>query len=267
MQPFVKLLVGTMLSLLCCLPTVVQAVTTNTAGQLVLKTAAQKSYPKFYIDEHENIAGLGIDIMRAIEAQDTEIKFEYPNTLVPWNRIQKLLEVGKLDIYFGLVKNPAREAKYTFLATPLYSLQHVVAVRANDDVIVNNFADILALGEEGIILTPRGSGTIKYMNSQATGLIIDAGAEDIITNLRKLMLKRGRFFYFHDLAIRSTMINHQLTQRLKVLPATFRDYYQWAAFSNRVPLEVREQVERALAELNEQGQLEAMFNTYVGWKE
>lgn len=230
--------------------------------KIILKTEAQQSYPKFYRNQEGKIAGLGIDIMNAIEELDSTISFSYSKDFTPWKRIKKDLETGQIDIYLGLVKNSDREKIYDFLETPLYNLQHVVAVRIDDTVNVKNFQDIANLKNEGIILTLKGSGTISYMNNQIEGLIIDDGGESVVDNIYKLIKYRGRFMYYHNIAIYSIIKKEQLEDKVKVLPTVFRDYYQWAAFSKNVPEDVKKKVEEAFKALSESGKLEEIVQRY-----
>jgi len=102
----------------------------------------------------------------------------------------------------------------------LYNVRHQVAVRADDPVDVRDFADIRALGAQGVILATRASGYPSFLAGQP-GLIVDAGAADDAQNLRKLLGGRGRFFYQSDATLRHVIEAEGLQERVRILPAVF----------------------------------------------
>lgn len=225
-----------------------------------LNTAAQDSAPKYFL-ENNNMKGLCIDIMEAIEKIDPKIKFKGQNRFIPFKRIKKMLKTGELDLFFGFVKNVSREKEYVFIEPALYNVNHVVAVRSDDDVDVKSFEDIRKLGANGAILTTFGTSTRRYLEKQG-GLIIDDGSKTVISNLKKLLRKRGRFFYYHNLGLVTSIRNINLENKIKILPTSFREYSQYVAFSKKVPADTIAKVKVALEKLALNGKLELIFKKY-----
>lgn len=230
-----------------------------------LNTAAQAdSFPKYYQDPKTGkMQGLAIEIMQAIEKQNSRIKFTGYNRPMPWKRLQDYLQKGKLDIFFGITKSAYRERIYQFILTPLYPVNHVVAVRTDDDISVTNYDDIAKLGEQGIILTIAGSAIINYLASQNGKLIIDSSGLTISDTLERLVRKRGRFIYYHDLGLYGDIKRYNHQTRVKILPTSFRQYNHYAAFAPNTPKEVVLEVSQSLDSLQKTGQLQAIYKKYL----
>lgn len=228
-----------------------------------LKTEFQQSYPKYFIDKHQNISGLCIDIMSAITTYAPEIKIIAPkNQFTPFKRIQQNLEDGKTDVFFGLAKNKQRLKKYTFIKIPIYELKHIIAVRKNDPVEISSFNDIINLGSQGKILTIFGTATYQFLSKQKD-LILDARGRNININLNKLLAHRGRFVYFHDLGLISTINkNRKFKKEIKVLPISFRKYYHYIAFSKKVPQLIVNKITMIIQTLTENGELNKIVSQY-----
>ena len=105
------------------------------AAALEIKTAAQDSPPKYFLQGDGNMSGICIDILRAIEAVDPQLRFSGENRMLPFKRLQLYLESGELDVFFGLKKTASRNEKFYFSRLPLYPLKYVIAVRNEDTEI------------------------------------------------------------------------------------------------------------------------------------
>ena len=136
-----------------------------------------------------------------------------------------------------------------------------MAVSIDDDVVIDSFEDIRLLGQNGIILTVFGTSTGKFLQKQG-GLIIDDGAITIAQCFEKLLKKRGRFVYYHQLGLVSTISSERLEKKIKILPTIFRRYYQYAAFSKHVPQHIVDKVKSALMKLKMNGQLDHIYEKY-----
>lgn len=234
----------------------------SSALAIELKTAAQDSAPKYFKLKNGKMGGLCVDIMQAIEKIDPEIKFVGHETFLPFKRMAQQLENGDIHVFFGFVKNKSREEKYNFVNIPLYQVNHVVAIRSDDNVDVKSFDDIRALGNDGKILTIFGTSTYRYLNKQG-GLQIDDGGKNIPAVLKMLLLKRGRFAYYHNLGLATSIRNEGLQDKVKILPTSFREYYQYAAFSKKIPQETVVEVEKALKKLSASGELARILDKYI----
>jgi len=231
------------------------------ALMIELNTAAQDSAPKYFLDENKIISGLCIDIMKAIENVDKNIRFTGYNRFVPFKRIKKMLKNGEMDIFFGFVKNKSRLKDYIFLDEPLYKVNHVIAVLREDNVIINNFDDIRKLGNDGKILTTFGTSTGRFLEKQG-GLKIDDSGKTILANLKMLIRKRGRFVYYHNLGLVTTIKKENLENKIIILPSSFREYSQYIVFSKNVSKEVIQNIKKALLKVKNNGTLDKIYLKY-----
>lgn len=231
-----------------------------------LKTHYQEeSVPKYVLDASHEITAAGgvcVDILRALELELPGIRIT-ADYAAPFKRILHDLESGTIDLFCGMTRTKERELKYFYLEPPLYELNFVLTVRADDDVVITSFDDIRRLAPKNIILTNAGTGAERFLRRQ-DGLRIDAGAADIPTNLRKLRKRRGRFYFFHDMGVQATIKSEYKGRSFRVLPVSFRRYYQYAGFSKKSPnAQMIEPLGRALKRLETTGQLQKIFDAYV----
>jgi len=225
-----------------------------------LKTAAQESAPKYFKSDG-NMQGLCVDTMKAIEEVDSNLKFTGYENFLPFKRLQLYLYKSQLDIFFGFKKTDKRKAKYTFIDTPLYTVQYMVAVRIDDDVNINSIDDIRALGSNGKILTTFGSATSRFLNKQG-GLTVDDGAQTTSLLLKKLIGKRGRFAFYHNLGLTTVIRNDNLSDKVKILPVSFLTYDHYAAVSQTIPASTVNQINDALKKLSDNGELKKIHIKY-----
>ena len=228
---------------------------------LELRTAAQDSAPKYFRSDTNQMVGLCVDIMQAIEQVDTEIQFDGYQEFLPFPRLQNQLEAGQLDVFLGFKQTSARKKKYTFLNVPLYHLNYVIAVRKQDTSSVQNFADIRRLQADGAILTVFGSAASRFLKNQG-GLIVYDGAKSPQSLVKMLMYKRGRFAFYHDLGLQHTVLQENLGEQIRILPVTFSSYPHYAAFSRHVSEQTIERVKSALDHLQMSGALTRIREKY-----
>ncbi len=233
-----------------------------------LKTGAQNAYPKFFLNDAGEMSGLEIDIMRVLELNVPNLRFVGRKTLdisfVPWKRQQDEVEKGDLDVIFGITKTDARLKRgFVYIDTPLYTIHNVMAVRADDPVQVNSFEDIKALGKYGIILALAGAASMRFLEQQDVPLRIDGTGHTVRQNIQKLIRRRGRFFFYHDLGLNAVIKDEGLTEQIKVLSTHFRTYTHHMAFSSQVSPDVITQIEDALKKLEANGELKRIFDKYT----
>ena len=227
-----------------------------------LRTAAQRSAPKYYQSEPGGpVQGLCVDILQAVEALTPGLTIGGYQHFLPSARIYADLRSGDLDLFCGSGKTDAREQQVRYLEPPLYPVQHRLAARRDDPVKVGTFADLGALGAEGVVLTYLNSATHHFLLQQP-GLQIDEGSN--LPNLfQRLLLGRGRFIYYHDLGLNHYIRSHRLEPRVRLLPASFQRYHHYLVASERLPQPVIAELQRALALLAASGELERLYQRYA----
>lgn len=103
---------------------------------------------------------------------------------------------GDSGCYIRLCKNADRvKCNYLYIDKPLYTVNNVIAVSADESVQINSFEDIVALGDQGVILAVAGTGSLRFLELQNLPLKINASGQRARENLLKLLGNRERFFF------------------------------------------------------------------------
>ncbi len=174
-----------------------------------LRTAAQESVPKYFKLEDNTMGGICVDIIKAIEDIEPRITIHGYQEFLPFKRLQNNLRSGQLDVFFGLKMTEERREIYQFLEIPLYHLNYVFAARIDDEVQIQSFDDVRALGAECRVLSVYGTAACQFIHN-AWGIRVDDGAKSPETLLKKLVNRRGRLAFYHDLGLRSIIRKNHL---------------------------------------------------------
>ncbi len=224
-----------------------------------IRTVAQEgAFPKFVaLDVHgkPQIGGLCIDIMRAIERLDPELHFVGDQHWIPLIRIEVGMTAGKLDAACGLIRTSARKEKFDFIDTPLFPVNYLLVVRANDDVQVKDWTDVRKLGEHGVILTIHGFVGILSHLRDVGGLRIDMGGRDTKVNLEKLLAGRGRFFVHRSPGVVAEIANSGLRDKVKILPTVMYSETFYMMVARSMAPTVKDKINKALVQLAANGEL------------
>lgn len=228
-----------------------------------VRTAAQDSQPKF-ITNGKAITGLCIDIFKAVERVEPELKFTEPTGLVPLPRIEAMLQDGSLDVFCGLAKTGKRMDKFDFIEIPLYKTQVVLAARIDEKADVRNFDDLRKLGPDAVILVVDKTVQAEMLAAQP-GLRMDAGGKDTSANLQKLVTGRGRFILQNDFALVDEIRRHKLGDKVKILPAKFdqEGAERYMVLARQAAPQIKEKLRAALDKLNRSGELGKLFRPYA----
>jgi len=227
-----------------------------------LRTGAQDSSPKYYLDGTQ-MKGLCVDLIKAVERADPSLKFTGYDRFVPLPRIEEGMasNPAAYDVFFGLIKSPAREAKFNFIDIPLYQTSLKLAARADDPVDVKSFDDIRKLGDEGSILAVKGTAHVTFLQQQG-GLKIDEGAHTTSDDLIKLVNHRGRFIFNTNISLAYEIKRQKLEGKIRIIPATFHAEPQYLAVSKMLPPDTVAKLKSALAKLESSGELSKIYEAY-----
>lgn len=230
-----------------------------TAATIQLRTAAQESNGLKFVaagpEENAPITGLCVDILRAIERVEPDIRFNGDQRWMPLTRIEAELAGGVQDVAPCLIRNSEREARFAFLEPPLFPVGFSLAMRADDDVQVKSWDDVRKLGNNGTVLAVKGSGIIARTQMLATGIRFDADAATPELNLRKLLAGRGRFFYHATPILRQEIRRANLQGKVKLLSPPMDVTSSYLALGWHVPPETADKLRRALLRLQSSGEL------------
>jgi glutamate/aspartate transport system substrate-binding protein len=243
---------------------VLHSVASADTHTIVLRTEAQNTAPKWFLEESgasEGFAGLCTDILQAIEGESARIRFDWEHEFVPVKRIFKHLEQGEIDLVVGYAYEPKRAEQFLYSSTPLYQVNHVLAARKNEPIEPASFQELAELGEQGKVLTVFGGATATYLKQQAGITVDDLGKTPEIV-LQRLLKKRGRFFYYYDYGMRYAIKRNGLEDRVKIIAHAFQTYPHYIIYSRSLAQDLIDEIEQILHELAERGELERIYQKY-----
>lgn len=224
------------------------------AEELRLRTAAQDNNHLKYDLKVPAHPGICVEIIRAVEALDPELRFsdwQMPSSL---RRIEQQIEVGELDVFCALIRNPTRATRMDFIDVPVYTVRHRIAVRADDPVQIEDFDDIRRLGLDGSILVNRSTAHEEWLRGQG-GLQLDASHPDTATNLRKLVARRARLYYHTEAALQHYIEEEGLQAKVRLLPKVFKEEALYFVVTRQLPAAARARLTQALERLSQSGEL------------
>lgn len=236
--------------------------TATWANVTPLKTMSQDGFRAKFNLENPQKPGICIEIIRAIEKLDPKLKFSGLEAKGSTARVETELANGAIDVFFGLIKTPEREAKFNWVPIPLFVNSQVLVARKNDSFTFNNWDDLRRLGKNGTILVNRSSAQSQYLRSLG-GLEIDDQSIHVSANLRKLLSERARVYYVSDLYVLEEIEAQGLSKDLKILPPRFEREALYVFFSKKILVADINRVTNALKELEKNGELARIRKRYA----
>lgn len=234
------------------------------AGVIIRTAAQESSEPKYIAIHHDGKAAIGgicVDIFRAIEKRFPEIKFQGDQTWMPRLRIDANFLDNRIDAICGVQNIDRNTSQYKLLSTPLFSVDYLLAVRADDPIDIDSWDDIRALGDDGTILVIRGFGITDILTNLG-GLKIDYGATSSLSNLRKLLAGRGRFYCHRSPGIKTSIKHAGFEKQIRLLdrPKLSEKFYM--GLRKNLPENHLKMIEEALVALQKSGELKRIFDRY-----
>lgn len=232
------------------------------AGPLEIRVAAQSdSEPKF-IAQGNGIIGNCIDVFRAIEKADPDIKFVGDQRWMPLKRIEAMTVAKQLDAICGLIRNEERISAYKIPETPIFTVTYHFLVRADDAINIRTLDEIRKLANDGVILVNGGSGPASTL-VKAGNLKIDSAASSTRTNIEKLLAGRGRFFYYRQPGLNSEIRSSGHAGKVRVLPTTFDSQDFYMMLGAHIGKDTESKIAHALNKLNESGELKLIADKWA----
>ncbi len=230
------------------------------AQQLVFRTTGQEANTLKFDPGNAEAPGFSVEAMRWIEQRQPNLRFVGQELLRPVKRIDLELESGALEVFFGLVRNDAREAKFHVLDV-LYTQYGQFAMRSGDRVSVQSLDDVRALGDNSVIGVPKGSAFADFLRAQP-GLVVDDGVASVSATLRKLMTGRVRLVFFGGAVLRKYIQDEGLEQQVRLLPTRYLQTEVCVMASRGIePLKLQ-RLRDALEQLRSSGELRRLQEKY-----
>lgn len=225
-----------------------------------LRTAAQDNNTiKFDLKGERK--GVCVEVFQAIERSERGLRFTGWNQPMSLPRVESALVENQIDVFCGLIRTPAREAKFNFIDVPVYTVRHRIAVRADDDVQVRSLDDIRKLGPDNVVIVLKGTAHEELLR-RFGGLSLDASAQNLDVNLRKLLHGRGRFLYHTENALLRYIEMEKLGGQIKLLPAVLKEDQILFAVSRSLPAATVDKLRNALQHMADRGELKKIYAAY-----
>ena len=229
----------------------------------VLRTGAQPSAPKYFAADDNSIEGLCVDIINAIENTDPTLQFRGQDTFIPFKRLQHMLTNGEIDVFVGMKKTPKRMVTYRFIDIPLYHLSYKLVSLSHQSYASSELEDLDRFDAGLRVLTVNASAASTFLKNKSPGLQIDDSPRSPSSMIQMLILGRGDFAFYHDLALFHAINKLNLAKEIHVVPANYSSYAHHVAFAKTVPMETVNKVKKALETLQNNGELERITSKYL----
>jgi polar amino acid transport system substrate-binding protein len=230
------------------------AVPTQAASSEVLVVTGE--FPPFTSESIEG-GGIHTEIVRAVfAAMDVPVRVEF----YPWERAERLVEVGDAWAAFPYVPTEERRTRFDFTDNLSYArTMWFYYGDAERDIAYDSLSDLSAY-RIGV-----SSGYWYIPSLQAAGLTLDEGSDDL-DNLRKLQAGRVDLFPIHEY-IAGWLINRNFSEnaaRFRFLAAPFDVSPDALMVSRAYPdsAALTERFNRALAQIIDDGTYAAVFEQY-----
>ncbi|MBJ7311095.1 substrate-binding periplasmic protein [Rugamonas sp. CCM 8940] len=228
-----------------------------------LRVAAQEgTEPKFINAERgDGIAGLCIDIFRAIEKIEPGLAFVGDQRWMPLVRIYSELASGGQDAACGVQRTSERSGKFLFLEPALFIINYHLLARIDDDIVVDDWDDVRRLGGNGVVLANRGFATTTVLE-QLGGLQIDASSTSPPMNLHKLIAGRGRLFLHRSPGLHAFLKRNDAVGKVRILPVVMATAPLYLAVGKHVDPGQVGRLRHALQVLERRGELERLLRKW-----
>lgn len=229
------------------------------SAQIILRTAMQSgSLAKYAPDDLES-PGLCLEILRAVERADPGLHFVGLALRAPLLRIERLLALGEIDVFFCLLKSPERALQWRYLPVPLYRIRHLVAQRVSDATELRTMQDLVLAGRKKPVLVAQGTLLAQTLSRAQ---VSTAGAPSEREALQ--MLQRGRtdVVYGQDLNLLRNIRAAGLADQVRLSPTVFHEDIQYATVSTQLPSEIAQRISLVLQQLERDGTLRTIAEKY-----
>ncbi|WP_332853563.1 substrate-binding periplasmic protein [Duganella sp. S19_KUP01_CR8] len=235
----------------------------SVAATEIRTSAQQGTEPKFQSASATGgrVVGICIDIMRAVEKLDSDLKFTGDQAWQPLPRIYSGMDRGVLDASCGLSHSPERDKKYVFVGPPLFSIRYHLIARNDDAAVIANWDDLRKLAPDNVVLANRGFAGVTVLESAGVAQI-DAGASDPKLNLQKLLAHRGRFFFHRMPGLQAVLDRSGLAEKFKILPTVMAISPLYFVLGKHVDPVLVDRLRTALQTLEKSGELERIAKAW-----
>ncbi|MFP5519288.1 MAG: substrate-binding periplasmic protein [Bdellovibrionia bacterium] len=225
-----------------------------------LKTAVQDNSPSKFSSRNNNSSGICNEILDLIASRLGDIKINGRTNGVSLGRIETMLEKSEIDFAVCLLQSEQRKKKFQFIKVPLYSVNYVLMVKAEDDVNIANLMDISKIQGKNTVLVHRGSVLAESLRQLPIKMNDSVRTQEQIVKMMEA--GRARFLYAQDMELLSYFNDKNIAKKFRILPQSFFKDYQYVAVTNTLDPTIKVKLEQILLDLEKQGILKALEAKY-----
>ncbi|QDL52953.1 substrate-binding periplasmic protein [Rhodoferax aquaticus] len=224
-----------------------------------LSTSARDSEP-FFVVKDGVASGVCPDLYAALERVDPSLQIRGANKVLSLSLNEQALALGTDAINCGFGQSPHRDGIVRY-AQKITTSHMVVAVRADDPIEqLRDLQQLKTLSLEHPVIVRRG--TVFADRLKQLGVVVDDSSTDNAANLRKLVFKRGRFYYNIDYLMAAQMRDPMVSEKLRVLPTSLEPQPLFIVVSKKLDPGVDARITAAFKVLKANGELSAIFKKY-----
>lgn len=181
---------------------------------------------------------------------------------MPLKRVEYGVVNGIYDLLLCATPTPERIADMYMIDIPIYTVDDVLVVRADDPIKDATLDDIRKLAADNAIMTYAGTGQQAWLEAQP-GLKVDKYAANPEVVFQKLEARRGRFVFAGEAVVANVLRQPAFAGKFRILPTPVRNAGRFFFFSRKLPTSVISKVEAALKELVSTGELKRIAGRYT----
>lgn len=224
-----------------------------------LRTVQQSNSLAKYAPGNADRPGICMEILRAVEQIDPQLRFSGTDKQAPLRRVELMLGQGEIDLFFCLLRSPEREKQWRYVPVPLYRIQHAVAMRQGAEPEPRDVADLVQASRHKPVVVTRG--TVLAATLREAGVNVTEAGSDFDA-LQMLQLGRTDHVYGQDLNLLRNLREFGLGEKLRVVTTPFQTDQQYLVLSNKVSPAVEQRLLQALQKLEREGRLKAISDKY-----
>ena len=227
---------------------------------LTLRTVQQSgSLVKYDPDGSPARPGLCLEILRAVEKADPNLRFTGLEQHVPLKRVERLLADGLVDVFFCLLKSPEREKQWRYAPVPLYVVRHVLVQRADDTRHFSTLEDLAAASRTKRVLVMRGTALARRLTVAGVAIAEVASEREA---LQMLALGRTDAIYGQDINLQRHVAETHQGDKVRFGRTVFLEEPQYLALRADLPVAHEERLTQALRKLERDGTLRQLAEKY-----
>ncbi|WP_196158648.1 ABC transporter substrate-binding protein [Reinekea sp. G2M2-21] len=217
----------------------------------------QNSEPKYLPDQSGLCDQIYAELSKRLSEQG--ITTTVDEAFYPVKRILAMLEAGQGHAFCGAGMTDERKTLYVYSKIPVYHVSNVILAHKEETVIPTTFAEIAE--KQLVIGSFYGTSSSAWLMHQP-GVQVSNNHVSLDNVVKLISDQKGlRYFFYHDLGLNYYVRTRGLP--LQVLPTRYRTIPQNMLYSRALPEALRNAVEDALQDMQDEGVMTHIQQQYL----